>query len=100
MKKLNFNFSYIGTKYLVECIFEIYLNKNYENFNLNRDFYPIISKRYNISVNNVKCNITQAYMKMLCDCSIKQLENYLKIYVGIQNPKKKEVINAILRNII
>lgn len=100
MEKLNFNFSYVGTKYLLECIFEIYLNKNYENFNLNRDFYPIISKRHNKSINNIKCNITQAYMKMLCDCSIKRLENYLKIYIGTQNPKKKEVINAILRNII
>jgi hypothetical protein len=100
MKKLNFKFSYIGTKYMLECIFEIYLNKDYENINLNRDIYPIIAKRYNTSINNIKSNITQSYIRMIYDCSIDTLEDYLKIYVGKQNPKKKEVINAILRNVI
>lgn len=100
MEKLNFNFSYVGTKYLLECIFEIYSNKNYEQFNLNRDFYPIISQKYNKSINNIKCNITQAYIKMVCDSSIENLENYLKMYIGTQIPKKKDVISAILRNII
>ena len=97
---MNFNFSYVGTKYLLECIFEIYSNKNYEQFNLNRDFYPIISQKYNKSINNIKCNITQAYIKMVCDSSIENLENYLKMYIGTQIPKKKDVISAILRNII
>lgn len=100
MEKLNFNFSYIGTKYFLECIFEIYSNKIHEKFSLNRDCYPILSQKYNQSINNIKCNVTHAYMQMLCNCSISKLENYLKIYIGIHNPKKKEVINAILRNIV
>ncbi len=99
MEKLNFEFSYIGTKYLLECIFEIYLNKDYDNINLNRDIYPIIAKRYNTSINNIKTNITQSYIKMIYNCSEDILENYLKICLGKQNPKKKEVINAILRNV-
>ena len=54
--KLNYNFSYIGTQYLSECIYEIF-TKNLKSFNLSRDIYPLIAKKHSTNVNNIKCNI-------------------------------------------
>lgn len=47
---LNFNFSYVGTKYLLDCIYETYYLYNHHTINLQKDIYPIIAKRYNKSV--------------------------------------------------
>lgn len=93
---LNFDFYYIGTKYLLETIYEIYTRQDYDNINLKGEIYPIIAKKYHKNVNNIKCNITQAYLKMCERASIDELEDYLHLYLGLKRPKIKDLIISIL----
>ena len=99
LKLLHFNFSYNGTKYFLECIYEIYLTSDYNNINLKGNIYPIIAKRYNKSVNNIKSNITQSYIRMCNSCSISYLEKYTNLYLGKEHPKIKDLIQCILRKL-
>lgn len=97
LDKLNYNFSYIGTQYLSECIYEIYI-KNLLSFNLSKDIYPIIAKKHSTTVNNIKCNIFQSTLNSYCDCEQKKLEQYFKRYF-YDKPKTKGIIYTILEHI-
>ncbi len=39
------------------------------------------------SINNIKCNITQAYIRMFYNCPEKYLEQYLNLYIGLKKLK-------------
>lgn len=99
LEKLKFDFSHNGTRYFLECIYEIYISNDYDNINLNNNIYPIIARKHNKSVNNIKCNITQAYIRMYYNCSKKYLEKYLNLYIGEKKPKTKDLIIGILNKI-
>lgn len=95
LKKLNFDYALLGTKYLEDCIFEAY-NKNIENsYNLKKDLYPIIAKKYNTSVHNIKCRINRATENMYYQCPIKVLQNYLEFNID-EKPKTKLIIYSVL----
>lgn len=98
LKKLNYNFSYNGTKYLAESIYQSYHMQDIYNINLNKDVYTIVAKKYNKSVNNIKCNITHATKWMYYDCDEKTLEEYYRFFYR-KKPTVKEVIVAILNNL-
>lgn len=95
LKKLNYNFSYTGTKYLIDCIYEAYSIGDIYNLNLTKNIYSVIAKKYGKSINNIKCNITQATYAMYYDCEEKVLEKYFP-YFYTMKPKVKEIIFAIL----
>lgn len=97
LDKLNFNFSYIGTQYLSECIYEIFIN-NFLSFNLSKDIYPIIARKHSTNVNNIKCNIFQATLNSYYDCEQNKLEKYFKRYF-YEKPKTKDIIYTILEYI-
>lgn len=100
LHKLNFNFSYIGTRYLSECIYiASYLDDKY-NIILQKDVYPIIAKKYNKTVSNIKSNINKATIHMYYDCDEKVFKNFLGIDVSNYNPKPKEIIMNIIEKII
>lgn len=93
---LDYNFSYLGTKYLSECIALMYYNGYSKN--LTKEIYPIIATNYNKSINNIKCNIARATDIMFFDCD----ENRLKSYFGAHStirPRTKLVICAILNHL-
>ena len=94
---IGYNMSYTGTKYLSECIALIYANQDYSE-NLNKNIYPIIAKKYNKTINNVKCSITCATTSMFYDCDETRLKNYFNFYTIIK-PKPKVVIYTILNKI-
>lgn len=98
LKKLKYNFSYKGTKYLVDTICIIYNLKEYYDYNLEKNIYPLIAKINKTSVNNIKCNITNATDKMCYDCDEKFLMNYLGDY-KFTKPGPKKIIIAVLRRI-
>ena len=98
LKKLNFNFSYIGTKYLSECIYECYFKKNKYNFNLSKDIYPIIAKKYNKKISLIGADIFQAILMMFYDTDENILCNYFNCTIT-QKPKTKDLIIAILQNL-
>lgn len=95
LKKLNYNFSYNGTKYLIDSIYEAYIIGDMYNLNLTRDIYTIIAKKYNKSTNNIKCNITQATNTMYYDCEGRIIEKYFYTV----KPTVKEVILFILNRL-
>lgn len=99
LKYLNFNYSYNGTRYIKYVLFELYIKKNYNYYNLQRDIYPIIAKKYNKSLNNIKSSIALAIKIMCVDCEESILKEYFYLYDG-EVPKAKEVICIILDNII
>lgn len=99
LKKLKYNFSYIGTKYLVEVIYILYiLNKKY-TCNFEKEIYPSIAEIYETSSNNIKCSIAYATDKMFYDCD----ENFLEKYIGefyYSKPGPKTISFAVIKKII
>ena len=98
LKYLGYNFYYKGTKYLVDAIYILYNMKDYYNKILKRDIYPIISKKYNTSINNIKCNIRNATDLMFFDCNEYRLMEYLK-ECSLPKIGAKKVILAVLEHI-
>lgn len=99
LKKLSFRESYRGFKYLVECIYEVYILKDFYNVNLSKEIFPKIAKKYNKSIECVHSNIKQAMKIMYYDCDKNTLMEYFK-YVEEEKPKLKELIERIIEHII
>lgn len=98
LENLEYNFSYIGTEYLIEAIYLLYSLKFTYNFSLEKDVYPAIANRYGDSSNNIKSAIVYATDKMFYDCDEKKLKKYLCQY-NISKPGPKTIIRAIIRKI-
>ena len=97
LEYIGYNASYNGTKYIAESIAILY--NNYDNGEiLSKDVYPIIAKKYNKSINNIKCNIAKATTSMYYDCDINRLKQYFKFYSDYK-PKPKNVIYTILNKL-
>lgn len=96
LEKLNFNFSYLGTKYLVECIYECYYKNKIYDVNLNKEIYPIVSKRFNKSINSIRTNIFQSISIMYYDNDENNLSKYFG-YKLLNKPKNKDLIIHILQ---
>lgn len=62
--ELGYNFSLIGTQYLLESINYIVENQIFEKINLEKDVYVKLAEKHNVSTNNIKCNITLATKRM------------------------------------
>lgn len=98
LEKIRFDFSYLGTKYLFECINECYYKNDIYDINLNRDIYPIISKKYHKTINSIKVSIFQANYIMYYENDINALCDYFG-YTIIDKPKTKEIISTILQKL-
>lgn len=83
LKKLGFNFTNIGTKYLLDSILEIIKDKN-KLKNLEKNVYNKIAKENNISVENVKWNIKSSINSMWKYGD----ENYILQYLKLNNGYK------------
>lgn len=94
---IGYNLSYNGTKYLCECIAFLY-NNSKTSENLNKNIYPVIAKKYNKTVNNVKCNITSATYNMFYNCDEERLKNYFCFYTA-SRPNPKLVMFTVLNKI-
>lgn len=51
LKKLKFNFSHIGTNYLIKSIYEIYKLEDNTNVNLSKNIFPIVGDNFNKNPN-------------------------------------------------
>lgn len=98
LEYLGYNMSYFGTKYLIECIYHIYNDYNFLDFTLEKDIYPIVAKKYNKNVHNVKCNITRATNMMFYDSDERKIGEYLKLCIT-NKPTTKTIINAVCNRI-
>lgn len=97
LRYLHFNFSHKGTSFLRDCIYYIYV-KNSRKFNLSNEIYVIISKKYNLSVNTIKCDIFQACSNAYYECEEKKLIDYLNVPC-IEKPTTRDFIKSILEKI-
>ena len=97
LKYLCYNFSHIGTEYIRECIFLLYIN-NINTLNLSKRIYPIIAKKFHTTVNNVKCNIFQASNISYYECEETKLKKYFQNCLD-SKPKPKDIIIQILNHI-
>lgn len=95
---LHYNFSYNGTRYLAETIFEIYKLKDSFKNNLKKDIYPIIAKKHNKSINTIHGNIKQSTKCMCLDCEEIIINQYFN-YNYFVKPKLKEIIFTIINKI-
>mgnify|MGYP001623632995 CR=1 FL=1 len=98
LEMLHFNFSYIGTKYLHDCIYECYYKNVKYDINLNKTIYPIISKRYHQTIDCIRTNIFQSITKMYFQAENATLSTYFG-YTVINKPKMKEVMFKILEKL-
>jgi response regulator RpfG family c-di-GMP phosphodiesterase len=98
LENLNFDFSYIGTRYLYDCICECHNKENIYDINLKKDIYPIISKKHHKNINSIKASISQATSIMYYETDENILSNYFG-YSIISKPKPKDIIITILQKI-
>lgn len=98
LEYLGFDFSYIGTKYLYDCIYECYLSDTLYNINFSKHIYPILSKKYNKSQVLIKANIFQAIGQMYRTIDKDKLSTYFG-YSLLDKPTTKEIIFIILQKI-
>lgn len=95
---LGYDFSYIGTRYLIKTIEYIVANPDKYLKNLENYIYLELAKSNNTSIHNVKCNINRATTMMYAACEV----NKLKKYFGFSNdvkPKVKTVINTVVNKV-
>lgn len=94
---LCFNRSHLGTLYLIDVISILYYN--YDLFsNLKKYVYPVIAKKYSVSINTLKCDIYHSINHSYVNCKITLLENYLEMSC-IEKPAPKNYILSILKHI-
>lgn len=98
LKNIGYDMRYKGTLYLIEVIFQVYLNSELLIDNLQKDVYPILSKIYHKTINNIKCNINNATEAMYYNCDSKKLKEYFNFYDDVK-PTTKTVIYTILNKI-
>ena len=99
LSKLNFNFKYYGTKYLIESIFIVYYLNKSNNVNLSKEVFPILSNKYNKSIDTIHSNIKKSINIMYYDCEEKVLMKYF-CYLSIKKPTLKEIILTVLEKIV
>lgn len=96
IKKLKFEYANIGVKYIIESILLI---KNDDSlYNLQKDIYPIIAKKHNVSPNNVKWNINSCINKMYKNNNIANIKDYFGDGFN-RRPTPKTIIFTILNKL-
>ena len=95
---LGYDLSRKGTQYLIETIEYIINTPLKDTSNLEKNVYPIIAKKYNVSIYNIKSNINRANNEMYCVCEVKKLKKYFNLEIDMK-PKIKLVINIVINKI-
>ncbi len=99
LKFLLYNFSHLGTIYILESIYILYILKNYNYYNnLEKYIYPLVAKKYGKSSHNIKCNIRNATDIMLLENKQEKIKLYLETD-NLSKCKSKRVIKIILKKI-
>ena len=95
---IGYNRAHLGTKYLIDVIHFMLLNKDYECDNLKKYIYPYIAIKNNTSVHNVKNNIERATNAMYYNCEHMRLKKYFNLQDEYK-PNIKTIIYTILDKI-
>lgn len=96
LEKIGFSISYDGTKYLMECIYLKFFSSH--KVDLTNDIYPIVAKKYNTNINNIKVGIFNSTDTTYNNCNKSIMENYFG-YKLIKKPTTKELIDIVIKHI-
>lgn len=96
LSKLCFNFSYNGTNYIRDCIYEMYKQNKIYDVNLTKEIFPILCKKYNKSIDTIHSNMKKSIDIMYYDCDEIIIEQYLA-YKG--KPSLKKLLIKIIENV-
>ncbi len=99
LQYLNYNLAHKGTQYLIDAILIIYESGEYDIFNLKEEVYPIVAKKYNKTLHNIKCDINKANDYMYKVCKKERVRKYFKFFDDTK-PTVKNVIYTILNKVI
>lgn len=89
-----------GTKYLLESISYIYNSNNYRLIdNLEKNVYPELAKRHNMSISNIKSNILKSINTMYLSTDSKKIKKYFLFDDDIK-PTPKLLIEVILNKLM
>ena len=66
--------------------------------NLQSDIYPIIAKKYNKTIYNVKSSINKATECMYYECDVGRLEKYFRLFDDMK-PTVKQVVFAVINKL-
>ena len=95
---IGYDFKYKGTHYLVDTILHMYLGQNSMTDNLKTDIYPLVSKKYNKTIYNIKTSIDNATEYMYCECDSAVVQEYFN-FCEDTKPTVKQVIFAVMNKI-
>ena len=98
LEKIGYNFKYKGTQYLLETILEIQKEDILALTSLQNNLYPIVAKKYNKTVHDVKNCIIAATNAMYYECDIENLKSYFHL-IDDEKPSIKEVVYTIANKI-
>lgn len=96
---LGYDFKHHGTQYLIDTILYIYHSQNHTLYNLDKEIYPIISKKYNKTSNTLKCNIRNATELMYYNNNEEKIRKYFINILNFKKPTPKIVISTILKKL-
>lgn len=96
IKGLKFEVTNIGVQYLIDCILLIKCNDAL--YNLEKDIYPIVAKKYNVTSNKVKWNIYSCINNMSRNNSMERINRYLGFSYN-RTPTPKVLIFTIVNKI-
>ena len=96
IKGLKFEVTNIGVQYLIDCILLIKCNDAL--YNLEKDIYPIVDKKYNVTSNKVKWNIYSCINNMSRNNSMERINRYLGFSYN-RTPTPKVLIFTIVNKI-
>ena len=94
---LHFNFTYLGTTYLIECIIYVALHKKN---NLEIDVFPIISRKFAVNSTYLKLSMKRAISYMYEEHIAKKLVTNLNIYFHSNVSKNTLSIKMIIFSIL
>ena len=98
LQYLGYSLKHQGTYYLSDAIWEIYQSSDPLFFNLIKGIYPIIAKKYNKTVNNVKSSINKSTENMYYECDVEKLKDFFHFCYDTK-PTVKIVIFAVLNKL-
>lgn len=93
--KIGYNSAHLGTKYLANSIIEIFARKFDSKFKLEKEIYPIVAKKFNTSVHNIKCDITLATKYMNNHCKVKNKQEFFNIFID-EYINTKDIIKCLI----
>lgn len=96
IKGLKFEVTNIGVQYLIDCILLIKCNDAL--YNLEKEIYPIVAKKYNVTSNKVKWNIYSCINTMSRNNSMERINRYLGFSYN-RTPTPKVLIFTIVNKI-